>query len=407
MIVRTKYLKMIADDFQVVPIVVLIGVRQVGKTSLMESIEVNEKKLFLNGQDAEIAGLFQKFSIIGKYLKSFINKNMEGYLMIDEFQYISGISTMMKLLTDKYPSLKILCSGNLPSEAEEPLAGRVRTIEITPLSFEEYIFFRDKKIYKLYQKFDENTESSALTAPISNLFAEYLIYGGLPQTAILNKTEDKIAALNNIYTSYLLNDLRKYVENKFFVRFNELLRILALQTGKLLNINRLSAMTNISYKKCEEYINLLEQMHIIKLIEPYETNRQKSITKRKKLFFCDTGLRNLIVKNFNDIDFRLDNGAIFENFVMLELWRNKSVDGTLNFFRTSDGTKVDFVLNNLKEKIAVESKYRNMTKSSGLVAFNRFCDDENIRKRYVVNKNLNTTHNGVKFIQGFLAKNII
>jgi predicted AAA+ superfamily ATPase len=147
-------------------------------------------------------------------------------------------------------------------------------------------------------------------------------------------------------------------------------------------------------------------MYIIKMIEPYEVNRRKSITKMKKVFFCDTGLRNMIVKNFNDMDFRLDSGAIFENYVMLELWRNKPAGGTLHFFRTSDGVEVDFVLNNLKEKIAVECKYKTMTKPVGLVAFNRFCDAENIRKRYIVNKNLNINHNGVKYIQGFLAKTI-
>ena len=127
----------------------------------------------------------------------------------------------------------------------------------------------------------------------------------------------------------------------------------------------------------------------------------------KKVFFCDTGLRNMIVKNFNNIDFREDKGSIFENYVMQELWRNKPAGGTLQFFRTSDGAEVDFVLNNLKEKIAVECKYKTMNKPVSLAAFNRFCDDEGIQKRYIVNKNLNTIHNGVKFIQGFLVNNIL
>ena len=410
MIVRTKYLKMIVDGFRIVPIVVLIGARQVGKTSLMESVELKGKKLFLNGQDAEIAALFQKLSIIEQYLKSYLNKSLKGYLMLDEFQYISGISTTMKLLTDKYPSLRILCSGSsslkILQEVEESLAGRVRTIEVSSLSFDEYISFKDEKLYQLYQSFDGNTESSALTVQISNLFTEYLVYGGLPRSALLATPEDKVAVLDDIYTTYLLKDVRNYVENEFIVGFNKMLRILALQAGNMVNINSISIETGVPYKKCEEYIYLLEQMYIIKMLEPYEANRRKSITKMKKLFFCDTGLRNMIVKNFNDIDFRVDSGAIFENYVMQELWRNKPAGGTLHFFRTSDGVEVDFVLDNLREKIAVESKYKTMSKPVSLAAFNRFCDDENISKRYIVNKNLNTTHNGVKFIQGFLVKTI-
>jgi len=410
MIVRTKYLKKIVDGFKVVPIVVLIGARQVGKTSLMESVELKGEKLFLNGQDAEIAALFQKLSIVEQYLKSYLNKNLKGYLMLDEFQYISGISTIMKLLTDKYPSLRILCSGSsslkILQEVEESLAGRVRVIEVSSLSFEEYILFKDEKLYRLYQSFDGNTETSALTVQISHLFAEYLIYGGLPRAALLATPEEKIAVLDDIYTTYLLKDVRNYVENEFIVGFNKILRILALQIGNMVNINRISIETGVPYKKCEEYIYLLEQMYIIKMLEPYEANRRKSITKMKKVFFCDTGLRNMIAKNFNDIDFRMDNGAIFENYIMLELWQNKPAGGTLHFFRTSDGAEVDFVLNNLREQIAVESKYKTMLKPVSLVAFNRFCDDENIQKRYIVNKNLNMNHNGVKFIQGFLVKTI-
>jgi len=410
MIVRTKYLKMIADGFRVVPIIVLIGARQVGKTSLMESVDVKGKKLFLIGQDPEVAALFQKLSIIEQYLKAYLDKNLKGYLMLDEFQYIPGISTMMKLLTDKHPSLKILCSGSsslkILQEVEESLAGRVRTIEVSSLSFEEYLLFKDEKLYQLYQSFDGNTESSALTVPVSNLLSEYLIYGGLPRAALLATPEDKVAVLDDIYTTYLLKDVRNYVENEFIVGFNKMLRMLALQIGNMVNINSISTETGVPYKKCEEYIYLLEQMYIIKMIEPYVPNQRKSIIKMKKVFFCDIGLRNMIVKDFNEIDFRMDNGAIFENYIMLELWRNKSAGGTLQFFRTSDGAEVDFVLNNLKEKIAVESKYKTMTKPVSLVAFNRFCDDENIRKRYIVNKNLNTIHNGAKFLQGFLVKTI-
>jgi len=410
MIVRTKYLKMIADGFRVVPIVVLIGARQVGKTSLMKSVEVDGKKIFLNGQDPEIAALFQKLSVVEQYLKAYLDENLKGYLMLDEFQYISGISTMMKLLTDKHPSLKILCSGssslNILQEVEESLAGRVRTIEVSSLSFEEYILFRDESLHQLYQGLDDNTESSALTVPISNLLAEYLIYGGLPRAALLAAPEDKVAVLDDIYITYLLKDVRNYVENEFIVGFNKMLRILALQIGNMININRISVETGMSYKKCEEYIYLLEQMYIIKMIEPYESNRRKSIVKMKKVFFCDIGLRNMIAKNFNDLEFRDDKGYIFENYVMQELWRNKQAGGTLQFFRTSDGAEVDFVLNDLREKIAVECKYKTLTKPVSLAAFNRFCDDENIQKRYIVNKNLNTIHNGVKFIQGFFVKTI-
>ena len=104
MIERKSYLDRIQGAFKLTPIVVLIGARQVGKTSIMKSLPVKpgEETLFLNGQDVEVAARFQLFSTIEQYLKIYLNPEMKGLLMIDEFQFIQGISTMLKLLTDKY-----------------------------------------------------------------------------------------------------------------------------------------------------------------------------------------------------------------------------------------------------------------------------------------------------------------
>ena len=109
MIKRKFYIEKIENGFKHIPIIVLIGARQVGKTSLMNTFIADKKSLLLNGQNAETAELFQKFSVIEQYLQVYLNSNLDGFLLIDEFQYIDGVSTMLKLLTDKYPDLKILC----------------------------------------------------------------------------------------------------------------------------------------------------------------------------------------------------------------------------------------------------------------------------------------------------------
>jgi predicted AAA+ superfamily ATPase len=335
---------------------------------------------------------------------------LDGFLLLDEFQYINGISVMLKLLTDKYPKLKILCSSSssldILQKTEESLAGRVRMIEVFSLSFEEYLSFNNEKLLKLYEKFDENTESSALTLPIEQLFEEYLIYGGFPRAALAKNREEKSEILNDIYQTYLLKDVRNYINNEQTVGFNKIVRLLASQVGNMVNINELSRESGISYKQCEEFLYLLEQMYIIKLIEPYFVNKRKVISKMKKVYFCDLGLRNMIERNFNAIDFRVDNGAIAENFVMLELWRNKTAGGELQFYRTTDGTEVDFVFTQTTHKTAVECKLKRMNNPVNLQGFNNFCNYENITNRYIVNRNLNVTHNGTKFLQMFLASKI-
>jgi predicted AAA+ superfamily ATPase len=373
----------------------------------MNTFNEGKKSVFLNGQDMEVAALFQKVSVIEHYLKVYLNQELDGLLLIDEFQYIDGISTMLKLLTDRNDHLKILCSGSssldILQKVEESLAGRVRVIEVLSLSFAEYVLFNDEKLNMLFQSFDANTEQSAITAPIEQLFTEYMIYGGLPRAALTKNREEKIEILDDIYRTYLMRDVRSYIKNEQSVGFNKLLRLLSSQIGNLVNVNELSRESGLSNKTCEEYLYLLEQMYIIRLLEPYYVNKRKVIGKMKKVYFCDLGLRNIIEKNFNEITYRVDNGAIFENAVMLSLWRNKGVGGDLQFYRTADGTEVDFVLSQLSEKSAYECKCKKLDKPISIYALTSFCEEEKIARKYIVNLNLNGYYKDTKLIQGFLT----
>ena len=167
----------------------------------------NKPHLLLNGQDAEMAALFAKLSTIEQYLTIQLNAELKGLLLIDEFQYIDGVSTIMKLLTDKYPDLKILCSGSssldILQQVEESLAGRVRVIEVLSLSFSEFLLFKDKKLNQMQQSIDIQS-SNALTAPVEAKLNEYLIYGGLPRVVLADSPADKVELLNDIYQTYLL-----------------------------------------------------------------------------------------------------------------------------------------------------------------------------------------------------------
>ena len=411
MIRRTKYESKISDAFGVLPIVVLIGARQVGKTSIMKTYPTDgfRDTLFMNGQDSETAALFEKLSSIEQYLKVYLNPEVEGLLLIDEFQYINGISTMMKLLTDKYENLKILCSGSssldILQKVEESLAGRVRVIEVLSLSFAEYLLFKDEKLYKLQQEAD-TVAGEAVVAPLMDVYREYLVYGGLPRAALVGDVRQKTEILNDIYRTYLLNDVRHYVANEHFVGFNRLIRLLATQTSNMFNINELSRESGLGYASCETYIALLEKMYIIKTVEPYFTNKRKVITKMKKVYFNDLGLRNIIYGSFNEVEFRTDNGALFENEVFLELCRNATSATSINFYRTQNGTEVDFVVDDYGQRLALECKFKRFDKPNNVMTLNNFCDEEGISSRYLANMNLSANHNGIQFIQGVFCDRV-
>ena len=412
MIPRDNYQKRIDTAFKALPIVVLIGARQVGKTSIMKMYPTEDFKstLFLNGQDPDVAELFGHLSTIEEYLRNYLNAELDGLLMIDEFQFIDGIATMLKLLTDKHERLKVLCSGSssldIQQRIDESLAGRVRVIEVLSLSFSEYLLFKNDKLFQLQQSL-QNPGDMTLTKNLHQAYQEYLIYGGLPRVALNSNIEEKVELLNDIYRTYLLNDVRRYVANEHFVAFNRLLRLLATQIGNLVNINELSRESGLPYSDCETYVNLLQQMYIIKLVEPYYTNRRKVIGKMKKVYFCDLGLRNIIYGSFNEMIFRTDNGAIFENEILLELMRERRADEIVNFYRTTNGTEVDFVVKGSQRSAAIECKHKRYEKPISITALSNLGKEENIDKLYVANLSLNCEYTGINFVPCIVADRIL
>ena len=411
MIERRDYIERVTNAFKLLPIVVLIGARQVGKTSIMNMYPKDAYRniLLLNGQNAETASLFNQLSTIEEYLRVYLNSDFDGLLMIDEFQYIDGVSVILKLLTDRHDKLKILCTGSssldILQHVEESMAGRVRIIEVLSLSFAEYLTFKNGKLYDLQQSIDDMGNPS-LTEPLQQVYQEYLIYGGLPRAALTDNQREKAEVLNDIYQTYLLNDVRRYISNAHFVGFNRLLRLLAAQIGNLVNINELSRESGLSYTDCEKYLHLLQHMYIIKLVEPFFTNKRKVIGKMKKVYFCDLGLRNIIYSSFNDMAFRTDNGAIFENEVFLELWRSRQASETIQFYRTQNGTEVDFVIDGPFSRKAVECKYKRFNKLTSIASLNSFCNDEGINHRYVANINAAGTLGDLRFIPGIFTDRI-
>lgn len=407
---RPNYTDKILDSIIRLPVTVLTGARQVGKTTLMKNIALNGQQLFLNGEDMEVSSVFEKYSLLKGFLKIRLNDDLSGFLLIDEFQYIPNISTMLKLLADDCPDLKIICTGSssldIKQTVEESLAGRIRIIEILPLSFDEYLRFCAPELHVLYSKYNIDTHSQIVDPQIMGKMLEFIIYGGLPRIALESDTAQKTLLINDIYKTYLMRDVRSYIRHEDSVGFNKLLRMLAAQIGNMVNINELSKSCGIQYRRCEEYLYLLEQMFIVKLVEPFLSNKRKTISKMKKVFFFDTGLRNMIYNSFNPLEARIDNGSLFENFVFLELQKNLPDTAITNFYRTVDGSEIDFIINQYRSLTSIEVKFKNLKNPvfhKGLAAFNR---NEGVTRSFYINLNLNDNNQSINFTPGYFVGKI-
>ena len=391
------------------PIVILTGARQVGKTTLMHLVKIEGRKLFLNGQNPEIIELFSSYSLIKTYIQAELGNDLSGTIILDEFQFIPDISTSLKLLTDENPGLKFICSGSssldMLGKVNESLAGRVRVIPVFSLSFSEYINFFDQELFDKFSRYKLNDPVQILDKRIPNLVDSYLIFGGLPRIALASRYQDKIDLLMDIYQTYLLKDIRNYIRNEEFVGFNKLLKLLALQIGNLININSLSKETSLSYRKTEDYLHILEQMYIIKLLAPFVSNKRKEITRMKKVYFTDLGLRNIVLNDFREIGLRNDKGALFENFVYLEIAKEISRPENITFYRSKDGLEIDFIIDTYKERIPFEAKFQSYTKPKSDPSLVRFSEIENYNKGYIINSGYSGIKEKLAFVPAyFLSK---
>lgn len=412
LIPRYEYLEKIKKSLEKVPITVLIGARQVGKTSLINSFDFKGSKVQVDGQLPEINEIFSKSDQAVEFLKIYLNDSINGLLIIDEFQMINNISPVLKILVDNFPKLKILCSGSssleIVQKVKESLAGRVRFININSLSFSESILFKyDDILFDEYKsKYTLNTGFFIINNKIKTLLDYHLIYGGMPRVWLENEPEEKRQTLYDIYQTYLLRDIRSYVKNEDSVGFNRLLQMLALQIGNLVNINELSRSTKLSYYKCEEYLYLLEQMFIIKMIKPFETNKRNALKKMKKVYFLDLGIRNILIKDFNTLDIRLDSGALFENFIFLEIIKNTKPYSDIEFFRTKDGAEIDFIINDMSNTYSIEAKYKYFKKPTYIKTLKNFNEIKNIKKSFLINLNLNSVIDNIHFLPVYLTEKI-
>jgi len=312
-------------------VIIITGARQTGKTTLslglLEFFPGKKVKSFNcdNPSDREV--------LLGKdieFLRSLVADS--DIVFIDEGQKVETIGQTLKLLVDFYKDKKqIVVTGsssfNLLDMTEEVLTGRKFVYHLFPLSLEEIYPQRDMLM-------------------VSKDLETYLIYGNYPEIVKAETFDDKRELIKNISSSYLYKDVLEFQQVKNSTILFSLLKALALQIGSEVSYNELANLLNIDKKTVERYIDLLEKNYIIFRLSPYSSNKRKEISKLKKIYFYDLGIRNAVINNFNPMSDRGDNGALWENFMIIERLKYQAyhnIYANNYFWRTYDGAEVDFV----------------------------------------------------------------
>ena len=333
-------------------IIAVTGARQVGKTTLLQQIHQGlDKSLFITFEDVAYRQLFDTDiqAFIELYIKPY------NFIFLDEFQYAKNGGQQLKLIFDTVRDKKIFISGSsvldLTIHAVKYLAGRLFAFVLHPLSFDEFLAFKNQDLHSYLSEKKENARLSA--AMLEKTYAcieEYIVYGGYPRVLLSHDNEEKKEVLRNILNVYLLRDVRDMMGLGDDYKMISLMKALSLQIGNVISYQELSQITSLGFSSLKKNLNLLEKTYIVGLPKPFFTNKRIELVKNHKVYFYDTGLRNIVIDDFRQMEMRQDKGALLENFIYTELIK-ECFD--VKYWRTKAKAEVDFILN---DKIPVEVK---------------------------------------------------
>ena len=358
-------------------IVIIYGARQVGKTTLANQIidRLGMKTLRINADEKKYT------DVLGGRDLDKMKSLVSGYelLFIDEAQRIENIGINLKILADGMKGLKIIVTGSssfeLANKIKEPLTGRTWTYTLYPLSFLEL-------------------SESRNDFELNGLLESSLVQGAYPEVFSTENVNDKRKLLEEIATSYLYKDILELDSVRKSEKIYKLLKLLAFQIGQEVSINELANTLDMGSATVRRYLDLLEQSFVIFRLSALAKNPRAEIAKKDKIYFCDLGIRNVLIDNLNPLENRNDQGALFENFLVLERTkkiRYQEVLATSYFWRAYTGSEIDYIEDEGGTYRAYEFKYGKGSARRPLKFFETYGESEFL----VINR-----ENFIEFVTG-------
>ena len=413
-IIKRKLFEELKNHLESKEISLIVGPRQVGKTTLMQSLQkhlevLEEKTVFLNLDYEEDKKFFATQNNLIKKIELEFGKK-PGFVFIDEIQRKENAGLFLKGLYDLNLPYKFIVSGSgsleLKENIHESLTGRKRLFELNPIAFDEFVNFKTDYRYdgRLFDFFVLEKEKTL------NFLNEYLNFGGYPRIILENEFAEKNKLISEIFRSYIEKDIVYLLKIERADAFSMLIKILASQTGKIINYSKIARQVGVSTATLKNYLWYAEKTFVVKTISPYFTNSLKEITKSPSVYFYDLGLRNFSLGLFGNVNNSRELGFIFQNFIGNILqeeikWSGKSI----RFWRTLDKAEVDFVISESRKTLPVEVKYSSFAKPEIEKSLRSFIQKYNPQEAWVINLNLeeemkikNTT---VKFLPFYFLFN--
>lgn len=341
-------------------IIFIWGTRQTGKSTILNYLRDKYHGSYFNFDNLDDQRLFvPELSKLESSIAFRAKGKPSQYIFIDEVQMYPESTQALKLLADNTDHI-IIATGSSEMRAKtnnfDTLAGRYSEFILFPLTIDEYDMFSGEKT-----QFTK-TVNYAQVELFSRYIEEIMIYGSYPAVTL---AKDKIEELKNLTQNSIIKDIVNIYNLKNIDLVHNLLRLLSMQIGNLINITELASSLGTTKVTIDNYLSILSKNRIIYLLEPYKTNKRRSYLERKKVYFVDLGIRNTLVDDYRPIHLRPDFGAVFENLVVVGILRQieyQKNHNKLYYYRELAGSQkeIDLIIETPNgTKNGYEIKYQN------------------------------------------------
>ncbi|MBL7876574.1 MAG: ATP-binding protein [Cyclobacteriaceae bacterium] len=335
--------------------IILIGPRQVGKTTLLGNLaqSIDKRVLMINCDEPDMRSMLQNKT--SSELKALIGNH--DVVIIDEAQRVKNIGISLKLIIEQIKNVQLIVSGSsvleLANEINEPLTGRKWEYILYPLSFQEM-----------------SSHTSLLEE--KRLLANRMIYGMYPD--VINHPGKEKEILKNLTDSYLYKDLFSFRDVRKPEVIEKILQALSLQIGSEVSYNEIADLVKSDPMTVTRYIDLLEKTMVVYRLPSFSRNLRNELKKSRKIYFYDNGVRNAIIANFQPLDLRKDAGALWENFIISERYKftqYNSIWCNRFFWRTKQQQEIDYIEDRDGKLYAFEFKWKSTKNAKPSLTFTK------------------------------------
>jgi predicted AAA+ superfamily ATPase len=370
--------------------IVITGMRQVGKTTLMRLLynEFEGKKLWFDLDNPLDQMVFENpdYNAIYRELKSLSGAQNEERLLvcIDEIQNLPETTKIIKYLIDHY-RVKFIVTGSsnyyLRNLFPESLSGRKFLYVLPVLTYREFLYFKGIiNEDQLAQNFEEaiQPKSKASILKTMEFYSEYLEFGGFPEVTLTPDSETKHQILKNIFASFFEKDIKVFTELRNVRELRDLILLLAARNGNILDVTKLASELELNRVKIYNYLEFLEGIFFLRTVPKYSKSIDRTVAGGKKVYFSDTGILNLLGK--------ITDGQLLETAVANQL----AGYGELSFFNKRNKSEIDFIVN---KEIAFEVKQK--ASNADLKKLKNLVSEIGIEKYFLISNTLSESENVV------------